>query len=108
MEVNYFSTSVISRKTSFKDGRRFYENGLATPNAPSPEDTTIWGRVPRNPIQVTNAFSNIPEDRLFQDIGFDGLNDENERTKRQAYLDQLATTFGTGSAIYQEAGSFQR
>ena len=98
----FFNLGNISEDI-LKDGRRFYENGLATPNAPSPEDTTIWGRVPRNPIQVTNAFSNIPEDRLFQDIGFDGLNDENERTKRQAYLDQLATTFGTGSAIYQEA-----
>jgi len=98
----YFNLGNISEDV-LKDGRRFYENGLNTPNAPSPEDTTIWGKVPRNPIQVTNAFSNIPEDRLFQDIGFDGLNDENERTKRQAYLDVLAANFGTGSRIYQDA-----
>jgi cell surface protein SprA len=86
-----------------KDGRRFYENGLSTPNAPAPEDQTIWGRVPRNPIQVTNAFSNIPEDRLFQDIGFDGLNNDSERVARRQYLDNLAAAFGTGSAAYQNA-----
>ncbi|HNP53565.1 MAG TPA: cell surface protein SprA, partial [Ferruginibacter sp.] len=86
-----------------KDGRRFYENGLSTPNAPSPEDQTIWGRIPRNPIQVTNAFSNIPEDRLFQDIGFDGLNDDSERVVRRQYLDNLAANFGTGSEAYQNA-----
>lgn len=98
----YFNLGNISEDI-LKDGRRFYENGLSTPNAPAPEDTTIWGKVPRNPIQVTNAFSNIPEDRVFQDIGFDGLNDEDERTKRQAYLDNLAASFGTGSRAYQEA-----
>ena len=55
----------------------------------------IWGRVPRNPIQVTNAFSNDPEDRPFQDVGFDGLGDEDERLKRQAdYLNQLLVNFG--------------
>src|SRR5205085_9553006 len=65
--------------------------GLSTPNAPSPVDTTVWGRVPRNPIQVTNAFSNAPEDRPFQDIGFDGLNDTSEVIKRTAdYLSPLS------------------
>ena len=51
----YFNLGKISEDI-LKDGRRFYENGLTTPNAPAPEDPTIWGRVPRNPIQVTNAF----------------------------------------------------
>ncbi len=59
-----------------KDGRRFYENGLNSPNQPSAVDTTtVWGRTPVNPIQVTQAFSNDPADRPFQDVGFDGLND---------------------------------
>ena len=98
----YFNLGNISEDV-LKDGRRFYENGLSTPNAPSPEDSTIWGKVPRNPIQVTNAFSNIPEDRLFQDIGFDGLNDNDERSRRQAYLNNIAGNFGTGSKAYQDA-----
>ena len=98
----YFNLGNISEDV-LKDGRRFYENGLSTPNAPAPEDSTIWGKVPRNPIQVTNAFSNIAEDRKFQDVGLDGLTDVEEGERRQAYLAQLAANFGTGSRIYQEA-----
>lgn len=98
----YFNLGNISEDV-LKDGRRFYENGLSTPNAPSPMDTTVWGKVPRNPIQVTNAFSNIPEDRRYQDVGFDGMDDEGERVLRQQYLDDLAMNFGTASAIYLQA-----
>jgi cell surface protein SprA len=98
----YFNLGNISEDV-LKDGRRFYENGLSTPNAPSPEDPTIWGKVPRNPIQVTNAFSNIPEDRVYQDIGFDGLSDTGEISSRAQYLNTLETSFGTTSTIYQNA-----
>ncbi|MBX2887148.1 MAG: cell surface protein SprA [Ferruginibacter sp.] len=98
----YFNLGNVSEDI-LKDGRRFYENGLPTPNAPAPVDTTIWGVVPRNPIQVTNAFSNVPEDRIYQDLGFDGLNKEGERFLRQQYLDDLAANFGIGSIAYQQA-----
>jgi cell surface protein SprA len=84
----YFNLGNISEDV-LKDGRRFYENGLNTPNAPAPVDTSNWGVVPRNPIQVTNAFSNDPNDRVFQDLGFDGLNDTAEVRKRVSYLSQL-------------------
>ena len=87
-----------------KDSRRFYENGLPTPNAPSQVDSSVWGRVPRNPIQVTNAFSNDPNDRQFQDVGFDGLSDSAEVVRRRAdYLDLLRTNFGANSKIYLDA-----
>ena len=87
-----------------KDGKRFYENGLPTPNAPSPVDQTVWGRVPRNPIQVTNAFSNDPNDRRFQDVGFDGLDDSAEVSKRRTdYLDVLQNAFGANSKAYLDA-----
>ncbi|MEO8819278.1 MAG: cell surface protein SprA, partial [Ginsengibacter sp.] len=87
-----------------KDSRRFYENGLPTPNLPAQVDTSIWGVVPRNPIQVTNAFSTDPADRPYQDVGFDGLTDSAERSfRRKDYLDILATNFGTSSKIYQDA-----
>ena len=86
-----------------KDGRRFYENGLPTPNAPAPTDESNWGRVPRNPIQVTNAFTNDPNDRKYQDVGLDGLSDTGEVRKRQAYLNGIATLFGIGSQAYQKA-----
>ncbi|MEI9956664.1 MAG: cell surface protein SprA [Ferruginibacter sp.] len=99
----YFNLGNVSEDI-LKDGKRFYENGLSTPNAPSPEDnTTVWGKVPRNPIQVTNAFSNNPDDRVYQDVGLDGLNDTAEVSKRALYLNQLQLTFGAGSKIYQDA-----
>ena len=72
-----------------KDGRRFYENGMPTPTSPATYDTSTWGRVPVNPIQVTNAFSNNPEDRKFQDVGFDGLGDDDERIKRATLINQI-------------------
>jgi cell surface protein SprA len=72
-----------------KDGRRFYENGMPTPTSPASYDNSTWGRVPVNPIQVTNAFSNNPEDRKFQDVGFDGLGDDDERIKRASLINQI-------------------
>ncbi len=87
-----------------KDGRRFYENGLNTPTQPAAVDNTgTWGKTPVNPIQITQAFSNDPNDRPYQDVGFDGLDDDSERVKRREYLTELVSTFGSGSPIYQKA-----
>jgi cell surface protein SprA len=87
-----------------KDGRRFYENGLSTPTQTAVVDsTTTWGRTPVNPIQVTQAFSNDPNDRAFQDVGFDGLDDAGERSKRSKYLNDLAVNFTTASTVYRNA-----
>ena len=87
-----------------KDSRRFYENGLPTPSIPAQVDTSIWGVIPSNPIQVTNAFSNDPNDRPYQDVGFDGLTDSGEVAKRRVdYLNVLAANFGAGSTAYQTA-----
>lgn len=87
-----------------KDSRRFYENGLPTPNLPALVDTSVWGVVPRNPTQVTNAFSNDPRDRPYQDVGYDGLTDSAEVSfRRNDYLNVLAANFGVNSKIYQDA-----
>ena len=86
-----------------KDGKRLFENGLpAVSNPNTPVDQTVWGRVPRNPIQVTNAFSNDPPDRAFQDAGFDGLTDTGEVRQFQPYINQLQATF-PNSPLYQSA-----
>ncbi|MFZ1528277.1 MAG: cell surface protein SprA [Ferruginibacter sp.] len=99
----YFNLGSVSEDI-LKDGQRFFENGLPTPNIPAQVNNTVWGRVPTNPIQVTNAFSNVEQDRAYQDVGFDGLSDTAEVNKRQQdYLDRLAANFGTSSAIYQSA-----
>ncbi|MES2848683.1 MAG: cell surface protein SprA, partial [Bacteroidota bacterium] len=84
----YFNLGNISEDI-LKDGKRFYENGLPTPAQNQPVDTTIWGKVPLNPIQVTNAFSNEPADRPYQDVGLDGNNDDSERVKSATYLNSL-------------------
>ncbi len=86
-----------------KDGKRFYENGLNTPSTPAAVDNSnTWGKTPVNPIQVTNAFSNDANDRPFQDVGFDGLTDDEEKVKRSNYLTNVAA-LGTTSPLYQRA-----
>ena len=82
-----------------KDGKRLFENGLPTPNIAASTDTSVWGRVPLNPIQVTNAFSNNPSDRPYQDVGFDGINDDSERVQFSSYLQALQTV--TTPGVYQ-------
>ncbi len=87
----YFNLGNISEDI-LRDGRRLYENGLPTATSPNtPVDETTWGKVPRNPVQVTNAFSNDPADRPFQDVGFDGMPDSAEQRKFQDYLAQMQT-----------------
>ncbi|HEU0110894.1 MAG TPA: cell surface protein SprA [Flavisolibacter sp.] len=99
----YFNLGTISEDV-LKDGKRLYENGLPTPTQPNlPVDESAYGKVPRNPLQVTNAFSNEPNDRPFQDVGFDGLTDTAEQRKFQPYLNDLAATVGTNSPAYQKA-----
>jgi cell surface protein SprA len=98
----YFNLGNVSEDI-LRDGRRFYENGLNTPTIPAAVDTTRWSRVPVNPIQVTNAFSNNPADRPYQDLGFDGMNDIAEDSARASYLQSLATNFGTSSPAYTKA-----
>jgi cell surface protein SprA len=74
-----------------RDGKRLYENGLPAPNFNAPVDTnTVWGRVPANPLQVTNAFSNNADDRTYQDVGLDGLQTAGEKIKFAPYLTSIA------------------
>ncbi len=100
----YFNLGNISEDI-LRDGQRLYENGLRTPtNNAALDSSTKWGQTPSNPLQVTNAFSNEPSDRIYQDVGYDGLQDEDERRRFKAnYLDQLGLLYGTSSAIYQKA-----
>ncbi|MEI6947830.1 cell surface protein SprA [Paraflavisolibacter sp. H34] len=98
----YFNIGNLSEDV-LKDGKRQYENGLPTPTQSTLLDETAFGKVPRNPLQVTNAFSNDPADRPYQDVGFDGLPDTAEVRKFQPYLNQLQSNFGPSSPIYQQA-----
>ena len=86
-----------------KDGKRFYENGINTPTVPAAVDSSnTWGKTPVNPIQITQAFSNDPNDRSYQDVGLDGIDDDGERRKKGYVLQRLANNFGVGSQVYQK------
>ncbi len=99
----YFNLGNISEDV-LRDGKRFFENGISGVNTKTTEDSSgKWGKVPANPIQVTQAFSNDPADRELQDAGFDGLVNEGERRKFKKYLDDLQANFGANSLIYQQA-----
>ena len=62
-----------------RDGRKFYENGLPSTAVVENVDTTIWGRVPT--LQdLVGTFNNSSEARQYQDVGYDGLRNEDERS----------------------------
>ena len=82
-----------------KDGKRFYENGLSTPTAPATVDNSVWGEQPINPIQVTNAFSNNATDRPYQDVGFDGIDDDSEKVKFNNYVATIDNTMPLTSTL---------
>ncbi|HZF63749.1 MAG TPA: cell surface protein SprA, partial [Chitinophagaceae bacterium] len=95
----YFNLGNISEDI-LKDGKRLYENGLPSPSNPNvPLDESVWGKTPKNPLQVTNAFSNDPGDRASQDVGYDGLSDTAELKKFDPYLSQLQANFGGGPVV---------
>jgi cell surface protein SprA len=103
----YFNLGNISEDI-LKDGKRQYENGLRTPTNNAPVDTnTVWGKVPANPLQVTNAFSNEAADREFQDVGFDGLTDPEERIKFSAYLASLPPAAAAKAQLDPSADNFK-
>ncbi|MBP7272896.1 MAG: cell surface protein SprA [Saprospiraceae bacterium] len=85
-----------------RDSRTFFENSLPRPGSTAVTDTTSWGRVPQ--IQpITNAFDADNTVRQKQDVGLDGLNDNEERTFFSSYLATLQGALNP--AAYQVAES---
>lgn len=72
-----------------KDSRKFFENGIPYPPNPSQLSSTVWGVVPTLQTQIVRAFDNDPAARAAQDVGYDGLNDDDEKTKFAPYLSSL-------------------
>lgn len=82
----YFNLGEISEDI-LKDGKKFYESGLPADGDASQYTETIWGRVP-NQTSVTYAFNTSSGAREKQDVGYNGLSSEDERTFG-AYADFL-------------------
>lgn len=74
-----------------RDGRKSYENGLPTTAVPENVDETEWGRVPTLQALV-ESFSGEPDSRAYQDVGYEGLGDEDERQFHAAFLSDLQST----------------
>jgi len=88
-----------------KDGRKSYENGLPTSSLVENVDTTIWGRIPSLQALV-ESFSSAGGSRDFQDVGYEGLTTDDERTWYDyTYLDVIRSKYGAGSDAYIEADS---
>jgi cell surface protein SprA len=66
-----------------KDGRMVYENGLPGQSEYSQDLKVEPNKVANVPVlpPVINAFSQDPGDRANQDVGYDGLDDETERSR---------------------------
>lgn len=72
----YFNLGLISEDI-LRDGKQSFENGYPSPSNDLPTDSTPVAIVP-DFQRINDAFDIDPESRPFQDIGFDGLNDEQE------------------------------
>ncbi|GIV34898.1 MAG: hypothetical protein KatS3mg031_2433 [Chitinophagales bacterium] len=84
INLGYVSEDIL------RDNQKFYENGLQEPSASIPYDTTVWGKIPRNQ-PITNAFDNDQNKRQYQDVGLDGLNDQEEQIHFDSiYLQKLS------------------
>ncbi|MFO8236370.1 MAG: cell surface protein SprA [Bacteroidales bacterium] len=97
----YFNLGDISEDI-LRDSRKSFEHGLPSPENMDMVDTTAWGRVPRSQSMVT-AFDNDPEVRKYQDIGLDGLSNEDEYSffgEDHGYLDSLRNVLDP--EVYEE------
>jgi cell surface protein SprA len=98
----YFNLGDVSEDI-LRDGRKSFENGLPTSGTLTNVDTTIWGRVPSVQALV-DAFDNTPGSRQYQDVGYDGLSDNDERTFFDStYLQKISVLYGVNSQAYQLA-----
>jgi len=84
-----------------RDSRKSFEHGLpVNPNDLTDVDVTAWGRVPK--VQtVVNAFDNDDVARANQDVGMDGVNNENEQNHFAEFLVWLNSSGLTDAAKNQ-------
>ena len=76
----YFNLGNISEDI-LKDGKKFYENGLPINGDTTEVGYTVWGKYPKRQSTVY-AFDNSGgmDTRRLQDVGFNGLSSEEEKT----------------------------
>lgn len=85
----YFNLGFVSEDV-LKDSRLAFEQGLVDRNGPSSSliSESRWSWVPKTQPLI-NGFSNEPNTRQYQDVGLDGVSNENERIKFADYLQKV-------------------
>lgn len=85
----YFNFGEISEDI-LKDGKKSYENGIPIDGNDQFMSSTVWGRV-SDQNSLTYAFENAENARPLQDVGLDGLPNDDEFTfsSYSDYLDRL-------------------
>ncbi|GAB5538104.1 MAG: cell surface protein SprA [Salibacteraceae bacterium] len=101
----YFNIGNISEDV-LRDEYKSFENGFPSTEQEAedidePENFSLFGRLPEGQ-QIVNAFENDPATREFQDVGLEGLRDEEERIFFDStYIEPLTQRFGAGSPVVE-------
>lgn len=82
-----------------KDSRKQYENGLPRPNGGTTVERSAWGFTPTIVNAISNYFDADPKVIQKQDVGFDGLDDEQERDFYSTFLSKAQLVVGDATAI---------
>ena len=88
----YFNLGEVSEDI-LRDGKKFYESGMPVDGSES-YTTTQWGKIPQQATQ-TYAFATTSGSRVLQDVGLNGLNDDEER-EYGAYKEWLDAVVNSG------------
>lgn len=81
-----------------RDGKKFYESGMPVDGSKA-WTTTQWGKIPTQ-ATVTYAFATTAGSRALQDVGLNGLNDEEEQ-RFESYQDFLTyARANTNQAVF--------
>ena len=90
----YFNLGEVSEDV-LHDGKKFYESGMPVDGSQS-FTYTQWGKIPTQST-VTYAFATTSGSRQLQDVGLNGLNDQEEQ-QFQSYQDFLTQIQGKVNA----------
>ncbi|MDO4931804.1 MAG: cell surface protein SprA [Prevotellaceae bacterium] len=102
----YFNLGEVSEDILL-DGKKFYESGMPV-NGRDSVTTTQWGKIPvQNTINY--AFATSSGSREKQDVGFNGLNNEEERAwgPYQEFLTSAIGTAFDGSGVVRNDSVLQ-
>ena len=98
----YFNFGEVSEDI-LKDGMKSYENGIPIDGNYNFIKETNWGRVSTQ-TSLTYAFENSENARVLQDVGLDGLPNEDEFTfsSYKEYLEKLKTKLSAATLAEME------